>query len=158
MPPRPRAAVLTDAAGAEARAILRRGVCSAGAPARTDISLPGVQRVSWERWADWLQDAEDDFAAAADLARLGRYAKACFHAQQAAEKALKALLIAKAGRYERTHSAYALLLAAERAGLEVPREVKDAAEELDRHYVPSRYPNAWPWGPPHAHYRTPRCV
>lgn len=52
--------------------------------------------MSWERWADWLQDAEDDLAA--DLARLGRYAKACFHAQQAAEKALKALPIAKAGR------------------------------------------------------------
>lgn len=109
--------------------------------------------MSWDRWVDWLQDAEDDFAAAVDLARLGRYAKACFHAQQAAEKALKALLIARAGRYERTHSAYALLLAVERAGLAVSQEVKEAAEELDRHYVPSRYPNAWPWGPPHAHYK-----
>ena len=109
--------------------------------------------VSWERWVDWLEDAEDDYAAATDLARLGRYSKACFLSQQAAEKALKALLMARVGRYERTHSVYALLLTAERSGIEVPQELKDAAEELDRHYVPSRYPNAWPWGPPHAHYR-----
>jgi len=109
--------------------------------------------VSWEKWADWLEEAEDDFNAAADLARLGRYAKACFLSQQAAEKALKALLIAKAGRYERTHSVYALLLAAEKYGIPIPPELKEAGEELDRHYVLSRYPNAWPWGPPHVHYR-----
>ncbi|MEZ0318522.1 MAG: HEPN domain-containing protein [Pyrobaculum sp.] len=48
--------------------------------------------MSWERWRDWLDDAEDDLAAEA-LYQLGRYAKACFLAQQAAEKALKALLI-----------------------------------------------------------------
>ncbi|MGB9705851.1 MAG: HEPN domain-containing protein [Pyrobaculum sp.] len=109
--------------------------------------------MSWERWADWLSDAEDDLAAALDLVRLGRYAKACFLAQQAAEKALKALLIAKSGRYARSHSVLALVLEAERLGLAPPPELREAAEELDRHYVPSRYPNAWPWGPPHAHYR-----
>jgi len=56
--------------------------------------------VSWERWSDWLDDAEDDLAAAKELYRAGRFAKACFLAQQAAEKALKALLIKRGGVYE----------------------------------------------------------
>ncbi len=43
-------------------------------------------------------------AAAIDLLRLGRYSKACYFAQQAAEKALKALLIKRLNRYEHTHS------------------------------------------------------
>ncbi|MEM4023869.1 hypothetical protein [Pyrobaculum sp.] len=39
-----------------------------------DIIPAEVAFVSRERWVDWLQDAEDDFAAAVDLAGLGRYA------------------------------------------------------------------------------------
>ncbi|WP_226951983.1 HEPN domain-containing protein [Pyrobaculum calidifontis] len=78
--------------------------------------------MSWERWSDWLDDAEDDLAAAKELYRAGRFAKACFLAQQAAEKALKALLIKRGGVYERTHSVVTLLERAE-AYVDVPAEL-----------------------------------
>ncbi|RLG59727.1 hypothetical protein DRN86_03800 [Candidatus Geothermarchaeota archaeon] len=28
----------------------------------------------------------------------------------------------------------------------------ESGEELDRHYVPTRYPNVWPHGAPFKHY------
>ncbi len=34
-------------------------------------------------------------------------------------------------------------------------EVLEAARELDRHYIPSRYPNAHPAGTPHEAYDEP---
>jgi len=103
--------------------------------------------VSWERWSDWLDDAEDDLAAAKELYRAGRFAKACFLAQQAAEKALKAFLIKRGSIYERTHSVVALLERA-KAYVDVPAELFDAGDLLDRYYIPARYPNAWPSGSP----------
>ncbi|QOJ78761.1 HEPN domain-containing protein [Infirmifilum lucidum] len=102
---------------------------------------------SWERWVDWLEDAEDDLAAARELFRVGRYAKVCFLAQQAAEKALKALLMKRLGVYERTHSIAALIERVRRS-VDVPGDLLDYGELLDRYYVPSRYPNAWPSGSP----------
>ncbi len=102
---------------------------------------------SWDRWVDWLEDAEDDLAAARELFRAGRYAKVCFLAQQAAEKALKALLMKKLGVFERTHSIVALLERIKRAA-DVPGDLFDCGDVLDRYYVPSRYPNAWPSGSP----------
>ena len=110
--------------------------------------------MSWERWVDWLDEAEDDLASAKELYRAGRYAKACFLAQQAAEKALKALLIRRAGVYERTHSVAALLERARQLA-DVTQDLVDAAELLDRYYVPSRYPNAWPSGSPSKRLREP---
>jgi len=35
---------------------------------------------------------------------------------------------------------------------EVPEELIQKAEHLDRFYIPTRYPNAWPSGAPHKHY------
>ncbi|RLI06677.1 DNA-binding protein, partial [Candidatus Bathyarchaeota archaeon] len=86
------------------------------------------------RYLDWLREAEDDLSAAKDLLRLGRYSKACFFAQQAAEKALKALLIKRAGVFETTHSVLRLLEVLGEHGLEVPSELFEKAEALDRLY------------------------
>jgi len=44
------------------------------------------------RYLDWLDEARDDLESAEYLLNGGRYSKACFYAQQAAEKAVKALL------------------------------------------------------------------
>ena len=104
------------------------------------------------RYLDWLREAEDDLSTAKDLLRLGRYSKACFFAQQAAGKALKALLVNRAGVFEPTHSVLRLLEVASEHGLEVPRELLGKAEALDRFHIPTRYPNVWPYGPPHIHY------
>jgi len=43
----------------------------------------------------WLAQAQEDLGAARDLLASGHFALACFHAQQAAEKALKGFLHAQ---------------------------------------------------------------
>ena len=46
------------------------------------------------------------------------------------------------------------LTGAEPTRLDVgPAGVDDAAARLSRHYIPARYPDAHPAGPPAAHYR-----
>jgi len=105
----------------------------------------------YERYTDWLEEAMDDYEAAKDLLRLGRYSKACFFAQQASEKALKALMIKRAGSYTGVHSV-AELLRRLRGSVQVPERLIDLGEKLDRYYIPTRYPNAWPYGAPHKHY------
>ena len=42
----------------------------------------------------WFQQAQADLAVVRTLRTAGHYAAACFHSQQAAEKALKAILFA----------------------------------------------------------------
>jgi len=93
----------------------------------------------------------DDLEAARRLFEHGMWSKVCFFSHQAAEKALKALCIKKLGRYVQTHSVARLLR--ELSGvLNLPQELAERARRLDRHYVPTRYPNAWPELPPHKHY------
>ncbi|RLI08851.1 DNA-binding protein [Candidatus Bathyarchaeota archaeon] len=105
-----------------------------------------------DRYIDWLREAEDDLATALDLLKLHRYSKACFFAQQAAERARKALLMRKAGLYVHTHSVVKLLQLASQHGISVPEGLFRRGELLDRLYVPTRYPNAWPGGAPSEHY------
>ena len=45
------------------------------------------------RILDWFKEAKEDLKSAKILARSGQYHHACFHAQQAAEKAVKAALL-----------------------------------------------------------------
>src|SRR6266850_7380413 len=52
----------------------------------------------------WLQLANEDLAMAGLALDQGIFRQTCFHSQQAAEKALKALLLARQGTYPRTHS------------------------------------------------------
>ncbi len=107
--------------------------------------------MSYSRYIDWLDEALDDYAAALDLHKLKRYSKACYFAHQACEKAAKALLIRKMGRYEAIHSVAELLKKASEA-VSIPQELVSKASLLDRFYVPTRYPNAWPAGAPYKHY------
>jgi len=53
------------------------------------MSLEDRWRIEARRW---LEDAFEDYAAAKDLTQTHHYALACFHCQQAAEKAVKAAL------------------------------------------------------------------
>ncbi len=62
-------------------------------------------------------------ATATDLLRLGRFSKACYFAQQAAEKALKALLIKKLNRYVHTHSVRELLEMVREGGISVGEDL-----------------------------------
>lgn len=52
----------------------------------------------------WIKQAEEDLKMGEILMENGYYRGACFHSQQAIEKALKALLLSKKWDLERTHS------------------------------------------------------
>lgn len=95
----------------------------------------------------WLAQAERDLAAARDLERAGHFNVACFQAQQAAEKAAKAVLYALGGEDVLGHSVRELLRSA--AGVVPALAGLDAAAmRLDRYYIPTRYPNGLPGGIP----------
>lgn len=104
--------------------------------------------MSFSRYRDWLDEALDDLSVAEILFREGKYSKVCFFAQQAAEKALRALIIYRHKRYVDIHSISELLRIAK-----APQELIEKGDTLDRHYIPSRYPNAWPYGAPYKHYK-----
>lgn len=107
--------------------------------------------MSYGRYRDWLEEAVDDLEAARRLFEFSMWSKVCFFSHQAAEKALKALCIKKLGRYVQTHSV-ARLLEELGGAVELPQGLAERARRLDRHYIPTRYPNAWPELPPHRHY------
>jgi HEPN domain-containing protein len=92
---------------------------------------------------DWLRQADLDLEAARGAAKQGHFEWACFIAQQAGEMAIKAVHEAD-GVEAWGHSVAGLLSGLDR----VPPEVVDAGKALDRHYVPTRYPNAQPEGAP----------
>jgi HEPN domain-containing protein len=103
------------------------------------------------RW--WLRTAEGDLDAARILLDAGRFNLCAFHAQQAAEKALKAVL-AQRGKAHRGHSALELLGALEVEGVRAGPDAAAAARLLDLHYVQSRYPNGL-GGDPTLYYDQP---
>jgi len=103
-----------------------------------------------ERSADWMDQAEGDLEHARSDLRGGFHDWACFSAQQAAEKALKAVF-QKLGAEVWGHSV-ADLLAELAKTRDVPEELKDSALELDKAYIPTRYPNAHPSGSPRKRY------
>jgi HEPN domain-containing protein len=89
--------------------------------------------------AEWLRRARSNLIRA--RARLpGVYLEdLCFDAQQAAEKAIKAVLIARAVTFPYVHDLADLLTLAMRDGTDVPGDVMEAAR-LTRYAVASRYP------------------
>lgn len=97
--------------------------------------------------ARWLTQAERDLAAARDLAQTGHHNVACFQAQQAAEKAAKAVLYARGAEDVFGHSVRELLRAAAASAPSLA-PLDDAAMRLDRLYIPTRYPNGLPGGIP----------
>ncbi len=65
----------------------------------------------------------------------------CFDAQQAAEKAIKALLIARGVEFPYVHDLGLLLTLLEDAGEHVPEEIREA-ERLSPYATTTRYPDA----------------
>lgn len=63
----------------------------------------------------------------------------CFDAQQAAEKAFKALFLQHGVAFPKTHSLIRLIDLLEAAGVSIPAEVKEA-DVLTRYAVNTRYP------------------
>ena len=103
-----------------------------------------------ERSGDLLKDADDSLGAARDLLATGRWAKVCFHCQQAAELALKAALNSL-GLEVKGHDVSLLLdqLAEYEPEIKV---LSDIAKKLDQYYIPTRYANAFHSGSAMEHY------
>ena len=93
---------------------------------------------------DWLRHAESDL----HLARLGKddpdvlRNQLAFHAQQAAEKAIKAVLIERAVRFPRTHDLETLTELVRLAKLPWPFGA-DEVEALTPYAVEIRYPGGF---------------
>jgi HEPN domain-containing protein len=100
------------------------------------------------RARDWLAQAERDLEQAVASREQGRHEWACFAAQQAAEKAVKALHLAQ-GQEAWGHVVARLL---RELPSPCPDELVEKAKVLDNFYVPARYPNGHPEGAPFEHY------
>lgn len=100
------------------------------------------------RAQDWLVQAEQDLKQAKASQADGRHEWACFAAQQAAEKAVKALHLAL-GQEAWGHTIARLL---QDLPSQVPAELVEKGKVLDNFYAPTRYPNAHPEGSPFEHY------
>lgn len=103
-----------------------------------------------ERSRDWFAQAQRDLGHAKAVLTAGYYEWACFSSQQAAEKALKAVF-QHLGASVWGHSVADLLseLGQQR---DVAQSLQDAALELDKAYIPTRYPDAHPSGFPGERY------
>lgn len=88
-----------------------------------------------------MRTSSEDFDHASSTA--SRFPRlACFSAQQASEKALKAVLVRVAGDVPRSHLSTHLVAEAHHLGLKLPGEVIEAAQGLDKYYGATRYPDA----------------
>jgi len=103
-----------------------------------------VPRERPEDLARWIEKAGHDLKAAEhtmELAEEGLTDIVCFHAQQCAEKCLKALLLYRGVAFPRTHDLRLLMdLIPPEAALGVPRE---QVIPLNRYAVEGRYPGDW---------------
>lgn len=99
------------------------------------------------RARDWWRQAGADLAHAREAAADGHYDWACFAAQQAAEKAVKAAHQAL-GQDAWGHSVTELLQALRPHIEGIDDALVDRARSLDKHYVATRYPNGLPSGAP----------
>ena len=90
----------------------------------------------------WIRQAENDLAMA-EFARSGQfYAQACYHCSQAAEKALKGLLIGLGQDPPRSNSLERLVDALADLGLEVESLRALQLKALSRMTTATRYPDA----------------
>src|SRR5262245_57231231 len=101
------------------------------------------------RSADWLRQGRRDLEHARRARASGDHEWACFAAHQAAEKAVKAAFQAR-GEEAWGHAVSELLTALVRDAAADP--LMQRAKALDKHYIPTRYPNGFPSGAPMDYY------
>lgn len=98
------------------------------------------------RARDWFRQAERDLDLARRASQDGYSEWACFAAQQAAEKAVKAVF--QALHMEAWGHVIHQLLERLPESSQAAGELLDRARRLDRHYLPTRYPNGFEAGIP----------
>ena len=100
-----------------------------------------------DRAIDWFRQAKNDLLWTHDTIEAGRFSQACFAAQQAGEKALKALAFKRGYTEIRSHSL--MEIARE---LKINGEIQTCAKRLDLYYISARYPDAFPAGAPFEYF------
>ncbi len=91
---------------------------------------------------EWLRHAQSNLT----LAKAGRamsdvfFEHLCFEAQQAAEKAIKAVFVGRRMRFPKTHDLLDLLAVLERGSVQIPDTLRQAGR-LNQYAVETRYPN-----------------
>jgi len=103
-----------------------------------------------DRSKDWMAQAKRDLNHAVNSCEVGDFEWSCFSAQQAAEKAVKAVFLHLHGEGW-GHSVYALLKALNDKVM-VSQNLLESAKILDKHYIPTRYPNSFDSGMPGDYY------
>ena len=101
------------------------------------------------RYQDWLDQAERDLGRAGIDIQTEYWEWACFTAQQAAEKAVKALLMNR-GDIAWGHALTPMLRHLQ--DVSIPNELIAYAQFLDTCYIATRYPNGFAEGKPADYY------
>ena len=104
-----------------------------------------------EEFNRWFKSAKLTLESAIRDYEHGDYNWACFKAHQAVEKALKALLWG-IGKPRIGHALNRLIDYIRELDFEIPDEIIQACYKLTKHYIPTRYPDAWSEGIPEEYY------
>lgn len=91
------------------------------------------------RYLSWILQAESDLRSVVDLIKGGHFAQACFNAQQASEKMLKALAFFRGADIVKSHSLTTIA-----KDLKINGDLANYAVKLDIYYLTARYPDALP--------------
>jgi len=94
---------------------------------------------------EWLSKADEDFNFANSNLKEGNnfYAQICFHFHRAAEKYLKAFIVAHDLEFEKIHDLVALLKACAEKEPSLG-SLREDCETLNAAYIDTRYPVHWP--------------
>ncbi len=94
---------------------------------------------------EWLKKADEDFDFALVNLQEGKnfYSQICYHFHQAAEKYLKAYIVAQELEFRKIHDLLVLLkiCSAREPSLD---ELRDDCDYLNPFYIETRYPVHWP--------------
>lgn len=102
------------------------------------------------RSGDWFEQGKHDLEMARTSQKADSHEWACFLAQQAAEKVLKALHLTH-GQEAWGHVLVDLIDELP-TSVQPPEELVEKARVLDNFYLPTRYPNGHAAGAPFEHY------
>jgi HEPN domain-containing protein len=94
---------------------------------------------------EWVEKAEEDFQFAVINLKEGNsfFAQICFHFQQAAEKYLKAFIVAHEVEFRKIHDLDLLRKTCQTKDSSF-EELKEVCQFLATFYVETRYPVHWP--------------
>ena len=106
------------------------------------------------RYRDWLEQALRDLERAKIDIQYEYWEWACFTSQQAAEKAVKALLMS-CGQDAWGHAITPMLRGMK--GLTVSGDLIKQAQLLDAYYISTRYPNGFAEGKPADYYNADKA-